>query len=154
MNIEDFLKPEMVWLSEKVSTPVEVFEVVTQKADKLGYINDTFLEKIKEREEKFPTGLQLDGYGVAIPHTDAECIEEQFVAIIIPNKIVPFKRMDDGTQEVQAQIIFVLGLNEPHSQLSMLQELMGLLQDKEVVKNLREIKDKKILISYLTELSK
>lgn len=154
MNIEKFLKPEMIWLGEKATAPVEVFETVAEKGKEQGYVNGKFLEKIKEREANFPTGLQLEGYGVAIPHTDADCIDEQFVAVVIPEEGVSFKRMDDSSQEVEAQAIFVLGLNEPHSQLAMLQGLMGLLQNKDVVQTLRKTDSPEEVITYLTELSK
>jgi PTS system galactitol-specific IIA component len=154
MNIEKFLTSEMVWLGEKSRTPVEIFESVAQKGLEKGYVNESFLEKITLREHDFPTGLQLDGYGVAIPHTDADCIERQFVSVVIPEESVPFKRMDDNAQEVRAQVVFVLGLNEPHSQLTMLQELMRLLQDKEVVTKLRGMKKAKEVVNYLTDLSK
>lgn len=154
MNVEKFLKPELVWLGKAFEKPEEVFEAVARKGEELGYVNETFLEKIKERENTFPTGLQLNGYGVAIPHTDAECIEKQFVAIVIPEKSVIFKRMDDANKEVEAEAIFVLGLNEPHSQLAMLQELMKLVQDEKVVKELNQATDETKVVTYLKELSK
>lgn len=154
MKIETFLKPAFIWLREEVHSSAEVFEIVAEKGKGEGYVNEKFLEKIKKREETFPTGLQLDGYGVAIPHTDADCIEKQFVAVVIPEESVAFKRMDNIHEEVEAQVIFVLGLNEPHSQLEMLQGLMGLLQDPTVVSTLREKEDPDEVITYLTELSK
>jgi PTS system galactitol-specific IIA component len=49
---------------------------------------------------------------------------------------VTFYSMEDNTQQVKAQIIFVLGLNQPHAQLEMLQSLMGLLQNETVLSEL------------------
>ena len=96
-----------------------------------------FLEKIIKREETFPTGLQLENNGVAIPHTDADTIEKEFVAVItLEDKGVPFKRMDDPNEEVEAKVVFVLGLNQPHQQLEMLQSLMAFIQDNEKLKQL------------------
>ena len=88
-------------------------------------------------EETFPTGLQLENNGVAIPHTDADTIEKEFVAVItLEDKGVPFKRMDDPNEEVEAKVVFVLGLNQPHQQLEMLQSLMAFIQDNEKLKQL------------------
>ena len=96
-----------------------------------------FLEKIIKREETFPTGLQLENNGVAIPHTDADTIEKEFVAVItLEDKGVPFKRMDNPNEEVEAKVVFVLGLNQPHQQLEMLQSLMAFIQDNEKLKQL------------------
>lgn len=154
MKIETFLNPEFIWIDENMQSSTEVFETVARKGEEQGYVNEKFLGKIKEREKTFPTGLQLDGYGVAIPHTDADCIEKQFVAVVVPTEGVPFKRMDDVHAEVKAQLIFVLGLNEPHSQLEMLQGLMGMLQDPAVITSLRKKENADEVIKYLTELSK
>ncbi|WP_368645522.1 PTS sugar transporter subunit IIA [Alkalibacterium putridalgicola] len=154
MSIAEFLKPELIWTQADVETSKDVFETVYNKGMEHNFVNDHFLEKISEREQTFPTGLQLDGYGVAIPHTDPDCIKEQFIAVLLPKEGVPFKRMDDASQEVDAKVIFVLGLNEPHSQLTMLQELMGILQEKEVVQKLRDSNSKEEVIDYLGNLSK
>lgn len=37
--------------------------------------------------------------------------------------------MDDPNEEVEAKVVFVLGLNQPHQQLEMLQSLMAFIQD-------------------------
>lgn len=58
------------------------FEQVYEQALELGWVRSDFLERIKQREEIFPTGIQLEKYGAAIPHTDAECIFTEFVAVI------------------------------------------------------------------------
>lgn len=154
MNIGDFLTEKFVWLKAPVQTPLEIFEEVNKKCMDHGFINETFLGKIIERESLFPTGLQMDGYGVAIPHTDPECINKQFIAVIIPEEEVSFNRMDDVNASVNVKLVFVLGLNQPHSQLAVLQELMLLLQNKDIVENIKNTVDKKYLINYLTELSK
>ena len=75
-------------------------------------------------------------FGAAIPHTDAECILEEFVAVITLQDPVSFYSMEDNNQQVKAQIVFVLGLNQPHAQLEMLQSLMGLLQNEAVLAEL------------------
>ena len=89
-----------------------------------------------KREKEFPTGIQLMNFGAAIPHTDAECVLEEFVAVITMQEPVAFHSMEDNTKQVKAQIIFVLGLNQPHAQLEMLQSLMGLLQNETILSEL------------------
>ena len=75
-------------------------------------------------------------FGAAIPHTDAECVLEEFVAVITLQEPVVFYSMEDNSTQVKAQIVFVLGLNQPHAQLKMLQSLMGLLQNETVLSEL------------------
>ncbi len=154
MNLGDYLREEFIWIKEPFSTPSDVFEEVFKRCKNSGYVNEEFIEKINERELLFPTGLQMDGYGVAIPHTDPECVLKQFIAVVIPEREVVFKRMDDATEDVDVDIIFVLGLNQPHSQLATLQELMLLLQEKETVRKLETFNNDKEIVNYLTNVSK
>jgi PTS system galactitol-specific IIA component len=75
-------------------------------------------------------------FGAAIPHTDAECVLEEFVAVITLQDPVVFYSMEDNNFQIKAQVVFVLGLNQPHAQLEMLQSLMGLLQNETVLSEL------------------
>lgn len=153
MNLGEFLKPEFIWIKAPSKTQQDVFELVAAKAKETDSVTDEFLSKINEREKTFPTGLQLEGYGVAIPHTDPECVNDQFIAIVTTEDGIPFKRMDDSSKEVHVNVIFVLGLNEPHSQLAVLQQLMSILQNKETVDNILKTENKEEIIHYLAQLS-
>lgn len=129
IKISSYLNQKMIFLNQDFKSTDELFETVAKKAESEGFVTDSFLPKIKERESTFPTGLQLETRGVAIPHTDADTIKKEFIAVITDQKGVPFKRMDDPESDVSAKVIFVLGLNKPHAQLEMLQTLMATIQD-------------------------
>ena len=53
--------------------------------------------------------------------------------------------MDDPSQQVDVELVFVLGLNQPHTQLEMLQLLMGVIQDSSFVKQLIQNDSEQIL---------
>ncbi|MGF2941424.1 PTS sugar transporter subunit IIA [Enterococcus xiangfangensis] len=135
-TLSSYVKEPLVFAQENFSSSDELFEQVNQKASDLGWVREDFLERIKKREETFPTGIQLMNFGAAIPHTDAECVLEEFVAVVTLQDPVAFKSMEDNSKQVEAQIVFVLGLNQPHAQLEMLQSLMGLLQNETVLSEL------------------
>lgn len=135
-TLSSYVKDPLVFAQENFSSREELFEQVAQKASDLGWVREDFLDRIKTREETFPTGIQLRSMGAAIPHTDAECILEEFVAVITLQDSVVFQSMEDNNQQVKAQIVFVLGLNQPHAQLEMLQSLMGLLQNESALSEL------------------
>lgn len=135
-TLSSYVKAPLVFTQENFSSQEELFEQVAAKALDLGWVREDFLERIKKREEIFPTGIQLMNFGAAIPHTDAECILEEFVAVITLQEPISFYSMEDNQRQVKAQIVFVLGLNQPHAQLEMLQSLMGLLQNEAVLSEL------------------
>ncbi|MBO0998793.1 PTS sugar transporter subunit IIA [Bacillus sp. SD075] len=130
MPLEQFVKDDLIKLHIKCENQDQLFDVMYQEAFKLGYVSDSFLGKIKEREASFPTGLNLDHYNVAIPHTDPECVFEQFIGVVTLEKPIRFRLMDDNTKEVDVYVILMLGLNQPHSQLKVLQQLMQVIQDE------------------------
>lgn len=132
MMLENYVTTNLIFVKESFQSSNDMFEAVYKKALALGYVKENFLERIKEREKNFPTGLQLEGFGVAIPHTDAECIIKEFVAVVTTES-VSFITMEDWNQQVDVNIAFILGLNEPHAQLEMLQSLMGLLQNSAIL---------------------
>lgn len=153
MGLEQFLKRDLIWIKAPCKKPQDIFEMVALKAREGNRVTENFLEKILERERVFPTGLQLDGYAVAIPHTDPECVNEQFIAVITSDEGILFNRMDDPNEEVIANAIFMLGLNEPHNQLEVLQQLVAILQDRPSVEKMLLMEDETDIIKLLSKLS-
>lgn len=101
-----------------------------------GVVKNSFIPALLEREKIFPTGLLFDGYGVAIPHTDAEHVLKTQVAVMTLEKPVIFRQMASHDQTVKVQFIVMLAIKEAHSQLEMLQKLMAILQDKALVEEI------------------
>ncbi|WP_394405304.1 PTS sugar transporter subunit IIA [Streptococcus sp. 20-1249] len=138
IKLSNYLTEKLIFTDKALASSSDLFQTVHEKAFDLGYVQEDFLPRVTAREATFPTGIQLENIGVAIPHTDAECILNEFVAIVINKEPVEFKSMEDIEQSVEASIVFVLGLNQPHAQLEMLQSLMGLLQNDEILTTLRQ----------------
>lgn len=142
IKVSDYLVDSMIFLHQSFKSTDELFEAVAAKAEAEGLVTDQFLPKIKAREATFPTGLQLETRGVAIPHTDADTIKKEFVAVVTNESGIPFKRMDDPETETDVKVAFALGLNQPHAQLDMLQALMATIQDNSVLDNLENASSK------------
>lgn len=153
MYLIDFLKEKMIWLDSYCRDTSELFQMVANQALHLDLVTNAFLSKINERESCFPTGIQLNGYGVAIPHTDPDCIKEQFIGIIIPQKTIQFKSMENENQMVNAKLIFVLGLNKPHCQLAVLQQIMRTIQNKNYVNQLIKAKSHNEITQIIQDIS-
>ncbi|MEO1769107.1 PTS sugar transporter subunit IIA [Candidatus Enterococcus ferrettii] len=129
-KLSGYLKTPLIFVQEVYDSRDELLEQVSQRALNLGWVREDFLSRIKEREETFPTGIQLQNLGAAIPHTDSECVLKEFVAVVTNERPVVFNSMEDKNVQVKTDIVFILGLNQPHAQLEMLQSLMGLLQNE------------------------
>ncbi|MGE5485378.1 MAG: PTS sugar transporter subunit IIA [Ignavibacteriales bacterium] len=106
--------------------------LLSQMADSLdraGAVKAGFLQALMDREKEFPTGLQAEGLGFAIPHADARFVNHSAICLAIPASPVPFGRMDDPSQTVPAGIIVMMAVNDPEGQLEMLQGLAGSFAD-------------------------
>lgn len=101
----------MVWerLSKELILPqieardsADIFEQAGGKLVSLGYCKDSYVEALKIREKDFPTGVDMGGVGVAIPHTDVSHVLKKGIAIATTKKPVTFVQMgtDDETVEV------------------------------------------------------
>lgn len=137
IKLSAYLSEDLIVIDEQYASSEELFEGVFERAFQIGNVREDFLPRVKQREATFPTGIQLEEIGVAIPHTDAECVLKEFVAVVVNPQPVAFKSMEDLEQTVEASIVFVLGLNQPHAQLEMLQSLMGLLQNQAILSEIQ-----------------
>ena len=84
-----------------------------------------------------PTGLPLDEMNAAIPHADIEHVIKPALAIAILDKPVPFRVMVNPDETVDVTLIFLLALNKPHNQIEMLQKVAMVLQDSDLLRDLK-----------------
>ncbi|AME03085.1 MULTISPECIES: PTS sugar transporter subunit IIA [Selenomonas] len=117
------------------------FDLLRQAAQCLqthGYVKESYADAVIEREKVFATGLPTVMGGVAIPHTDVEHVNTPAVCIVRLKKPVDFVIMGDDTETVSVDCIFMLAMKEAHAQLTLLQNLMGILQDADALKLVKE----------------
>lgn len=141
MELKNFINEKLIKANLKCKDKNELFKIMHDEAFKNGYVESSFLDGLISREKVFPTGIKLNNYNVAIPHTDAVHVKEEFIAIIVPESPIEFSLMEDENQKEEVSLIFMLGLNKPHSQLEVLKELMSLIQREDLVKQIVEAKN-------------
>jgi PTS system galactitol-specific IIA component len=130
MKISELFHQEIIVTNLEAENREEVFRVLYKKLLDNGYVKESFLEGIIKRENTFPTGLLLNNYNVAIPHTDAEHVLKPAIAVATLSKPVIFKNMANPQEDVNVNIVFMIALNESHSQVEMLQQLVELIQNE------------------------
>jgi galactitol PTS system EIIA component len=141
-TLSDFLVPEAVDLGLDAEDAGDVIRRIGGKLLSAGYVRDTFIEAVLEREKTIPTGLPLSGkYNAAIPHTDVEHVIRPGIGMATLLRPVVFKNMVSPDETVEVQLVFVLALEQPKSQIEMLQEVAQVLQRPDVVSALMEARD-------------
>lgn len=126
---------------------------ITQLADLLyknGCVRDTFNEAILARESEFPTGLPIPEMGVAIPHTDCKHVIKPAIAVGKLETPIVFCSMGGESDEfVSVGLILMLAIPNKDEVMDMLQNLMGIIRDREFIINLRESTNRNDVISIL-----
>jgi PTS system galactitol-specific IIA component len=100
-------------------------------------VKDNFVDAALEREANMPTGLPLGGdYNAAIPHVDIEYVNQSALGLATLKEEVVFYNMVENDVEVPCRLIIMLALDQPKSQIEMLQSVAAVLQDPEIITRL------------------
>ena len=103
-----------------------------------GYVHDSFIDAVLEREKIFATGLPTPEIQVAIPHADVEHVKRSAIAVGILADPVTFGEMGSQDGTVDVQIACCLAVKESESLVSLLQNLVGIFQDTDFLHQLLE----------------
>ncbi len=123
------LKPELVFFDFDAADRVDLFNKLGAKLLELGYVKDTWLQAILDREASYPTGLACETIAVALPHVDPQHIAKPYIAIVKPKEPVQFDGMA-GSGLVDAQLVINLGLlAHAEDQVGVLQAFLGIFID-------------------------
>jgi len=137
MAISDFLSPDAIILQLDATTSEDVICTLGGKLLALGYVKDDFVKATLAREASMPTGLPLGGsVNAAIPHVDIEYVNKSALGLATLTQPVVFQNMVDSDEDVPVQLVIMLALDKPKSQIEMLQEVAGVLQQPVVIDQL------------------
>lgn len=137
MKIKDYLCDDAVIIGLEASNSEQVIRTLGGKLRNLGYVKENFVEATLEREVNMPTGLPLGGeYNAAIPHVDIEYVNQSALGLATLKQDVVFRNMVENDAEVPCRLVIMLALDQPKSQIEMLQSVAAVLQDQDIVKKL------------------
>jgi galactitol PTS system EIIA component len=130
-------------------------QVLTQMAQMLlinGIVKQDFLEGILQREKQYPTGLLVNSIGFALPHTDSSKVNQSQICFASLKQPVTFKGMTDENEKIPVKFIFMLAMKQPHEQVENLQNLIGLFQNEQEIKQLEQCHSTKEFIAILNKV--
>jgi len=133
VSFKELFKPELMALNMQAADQIDFFSQVSDRLLEQNVVKETFKAAISERENNYPTGLQLENFTVAIPHTDVVHVKEAFVAVNRLSNPIDFYQMGTDDVVVPVKDILVLGIKDPKKQVGLLAELMGAFADPSFV---------------------
>lgn len=128
---------DLIALNLEVKNKEEVIRELGKRMFEKGYVKHTYIDAVLEREKTLPTGLDIGEICVAIPHTDSKHVNESNVALAVLKNSVDFNNMIEPSKKVQVRVVFLLAINDPNSQVSLLSKLMSVFQNVNLLKQIR-----------------
>ncbi|MDT6262568.1 PTS sugar transporter subunit IIA, partial [Enterococcus faecium] len=133
----------------EVKDQKELFQVMSEQLKNAGCVKDSFLEGITNREQEFPTGLEVNQIGFAIPHTDSAHVNSSQICFASLKEPLVFSDMTDKSHEIPVRLVFMLAMSQPHEQIDTLQNLVSLFQNEEKVNELLACTTKEAFIELV-----
>ena len=143
-------REDLIFLDVDLKDTEQVFDFIYNKLFERGIVKESFLNGIKERESKYPTGLPTKPYCVAIPHCNPENVNTESVSIIRFNDTVRFGEMGKIDQYLDCKFAFVLTMKGV-KQVSILSDLINVFQSESTMDKILKL-DEKAIFDFIQEL--
>lgn len=112
MKIDEVLREDCIIENLKAKTKEEALAAMCGVLLEKGYVKDSFPQAILERERLYPSGLPMEGHKIAIPHTDAEHVNESVILFARLEEPVEFSSMGDPDEKIPVRLISMFALKE------------------------------------------
>lgn len=145
------LKESLIIMGMEADSSEDVFRQLGGALIREGYAKDSYIDALAAREKEFPTGLDIEGIGVAIPHTDVSHINKAGTGIAVLKHPVAFIQMGTDDEEVSVRLVFMLSVADPNAHIEELQKILAVIQDTGVLGKLLGAKDAQEVIDIVKE---
>lgn len=137
MTMEDFLiRRELIIFNSGETTVEGIFKEASELLLEKGYVCETYMDALLERESEHPTALELENIRIAIPHADPKHVKKGGIMAVKLDKAATFHSMLDG-RDVEVSHVFFLILTNGTSHLEALSGLMTMMQRREKVEQIK-----------------
>lgn len=145
------LNPALIVKALPAADREDVLRQVGRRLTDAGYTKESYVDALLRREAEYPTGLDIDGVGVAIPHTDVSHVNRAGIAIAVLEHPVTFIQMGTDDEPVEVQLIFMLSVVDPNAHIDQLQRILEIIQDTAVLEQLLQAKNSETIINIIKE---
>lgn len=143
------LNQALILTNLQADNSMDALKKVGEAVIDAGYAKESYADALIHREREYPTGLDVDGFGVAIPHTDVSHVCKAGIAIAVLEKPVTFVQMGTDDETVKVQLVFMLLVVDPNAHIDQLQRILEIIKDKRVLEQLLKVKNKEQIIEII-----
>lgn len=148
-SITTLFDPKIILFDVEADDSTDLLRKLSARLLEEGYVKESFAEAVIEREKIYPTGLPTPGVMVALPHTKPEHVIKPGILVANLKKSVLFKEMGSGINDIATELVFMLAVNDPSSQVDVLKKLMQIFSKEEVLIKLKYSNNEAEIIDIL-----
>lgn len=145
------ISEKLIELNLPAAAKEEVLANLAGKLDALGCVNPGFYEGVIHREEQFPTGLPT-AIPIALCHTEAHFVRQSALSVATLATPVKFQEMGTPERSVEAEIVFLLALNDPKQQVPWLKKMITLFRNQAYLETIKNQTDPAELARFLSDM--
>jgi len=131
--LDKMFAPELVLLNVEASDCEDLLRIASNHLYNHGYVTESYLDALIQRESVYPTGLPTPGVKVALPHTTTEYALRPGILMLNLKEPVAFKEMGNGVLDVMVDIVFVIVVSDAKEQVGVLKKMMGMFADEQAL---------------------
>lgn len=150
MDLKDLME-NGYYIEMDVRNTEEFFKTLYPFLLKKSYVNESFLDAIEEREGRFPTGIEMEQYNIALPHVDSIHVKQN--ALILCRLIQPitFRKMDETTKLLQVKVVFLLLIKDLQIHVQAISDLTKIWKNADLMNNLLKVKNKQEVVQLFSK---
>ncbi|MFT8879551.1 MAG: PTS sugar transporter subunit IIA [Oenococcus sp.] len=142
----------LIFTNIEADDKTSLIDFLANKLYSHGNVKSTFKNAIEKREQTYPTGLPTGIIKVAIPHTDAQYVNQSVIAFANLEHPIEFQNMAANKEALKVSVVMMLAIAEPHGQVKTLEKLMSIFQDETLLKFLSSEHDSEKIYEKLVTL--
>ncbi|WP_246599749.1 PTS sugar transporter subunit IIA [Clostridium lacusfryxellense] len=143
---------DLVLLNMEAKTSTDVINDLGKLMLNKNYVKDSYINAVIDREKELPTGLNIGNFYVAIPHTDSNHVNKSNIAIATLKSPVEFREMINPEGKINVELVFLLAVKDPKEQVTLLKSLMSVFQNKQLLIEIKNAKDKQEVAELLKNI--
>ena len=132
---------DLLFTDLECKSDFEVIDFLSSKLLESGKVKEDFAKEVKKRETIAPTGLPTVPYGVAIPHTEQDHVNETCLAFARMKKEIVFKSILNDGSDVNVKFVFLLASRDSKGHMQFMKNIMTAFQSEEIQHRLMDAKD-------------
>jgi galactitol PTS system EIIA component len=135
------ISEDLILVNQEVSSQEEIIRRLGGLLFEHGFVKDTYIQAVLDREIVYPTGLSARVTGVAVPHTDTEHVNNSAVAVATLKDPVIFNGMGAPKTEVSVYVVMMLAIHDKTQVINILRKVILIIEKDEVLKKIWDAKD-------------